>query len=54
MTEQEALSEMLKLADHLIGKISHRKDCKTAYEILLKERAHIDLRIETGCLKTSH
>ncbi len=50
MTEQQTLEQMLKLADHLIGKISHRKDCKTAVEILRKERAHIDLRIDTGCL----
>lgn len=50
MTEEQSLTEMLKLADWMIEKISHRKDCKTACDILKKERAHIDLRIETGCL----
>lgn len=46
MSEREALGEMLKLMDHLIGKIQSRPDCKTAHSILNKERAHIHLRIE--------
>lgn len=53
MTEKETVEQMLKLADFMIEKIAHRKDCKTACEILRRERAHIDLRIETGCLTNS-
>lgn len=45
MTEKEALEQMLKLADWMIDKISHRKDCQTACDLLRVERMNMNLRM---------
>lgn len=44
MTEDEAITEMLKLAEHLRDKLN-RPDCKTAYDIVNREIMSIRLRV---------
>lgn len=45
MSEPECLEQMLQLADWMIDKISHRKDCQTACELLRVERMNMNLRM---------
>lgn len=47
MTEQQAIENMMQLANYLRDKIN-RKDCKKAYEILGREIMTMQLRVERG------
>jgi len=48
MSESEAIENMMRLADYLRDKLSNRKDCKRAFEILNREIMTIRLRVERG------
>lgn len=45
MSENERIDEIFQTLDWMIDKISGRKDCQTAYEILKRERMNMNLRV---------